>query len=126
MSTRNTPHRTTCERLDPAASRMAAMFFSVCSVWASTSAAISPVAGLRPACPDTKTRLPTAMPGEYGPTGDGRFAAVTRLSGVVIRSCYGTGRPSRESQFARALQMLPAENEADRRGQVTQMDRTKG
>src|SRR3954465_14870565 len=122
MSTRNTPHRTTCERLDPAASRMALMFFSVCSVWASTSAAISPVAGFRPACPDTNTRLPTAMPGEYGPTGEGRFSAVTRLSGVVMRSWYGTRCPPRECQFAGTLQRLAAQDESDRCREITEMD----
>jgi hypothetical protein len=41
-------------------------------------------ARLAPACPETKTRLPTIIPGEYGPTGLGRLPLVTAcsLSGI--------------------------------------------
>src|SRR5262249_10112741 len=77
MSTRNTPQRTTCCRLDPAASRIVAMFLRTCSVCASTPGASRPVPGSRPAWPETNTRLPTMTPGEYGPTGEGRLRLVT-------------------------------------------------
>ena len=39
----------------------------------STSGPSVPVAGSRPAWPETNTRLPKIMPGEYGPTGVGRL-----------------------------------------------------
>src|SRR5258707_1354213 len=63
--------------LEPAASRIVLTFFRTCSVCAVTSGATVPVAGSRPAWPDTKMRLPTIIPGEYGPTGVGRFLLVT-------------------------------------------------
>ena len=49
MSTRKTPQRITCWRLEPAASRMVAMFFITCSVWVVTSGPSAPVDGSRPA-----------------------------------------------------------------------------
>src|SRR5262245_18925799 len=93
MSTRNTPQRSTCCRLDPAASRMAFTFFKHCSVCCSTPPSTTrPVAGSVAPWPDTNTRRSSCMPGEYGPTGAGRFAARTGECGAFIMTSMSSLR----------------------------------
>src|SRR3984893_16228825 len=89
MSVRNTPQRSTCCRLEPAASRIDWTFFRHCSVCCSTSSAIRPVDESWPPWPETKIRRSKPMPGEYGPTGAGRLAARTGVwieVGFIMRS----------------------------------------
>src|SRR5205823_11720867 len=58
------------------------MFLRHCSVCASTFGASAPVVGSTPPWPETNTSRSNPIPGEYGPTGGGRFAARTGVCDI--------------------------------------------
>src|ERR1019366_6584634 len=106
MSTRNTPQRNTCCRLEPAASRIACTFLRHCVVCASTvSPASLPVAGSVAPWPETKINRSNRVLGEYGPRGLGSGIMVSRPDAMdrsTIRSTIRDTASRRADPRARA------------------------
>src|SRR5438874_1854690 len=71
MSARSSVTLTMSPGVQPAALRMASTFASISRVCASSPSASLPVAGSRPDCAATKTRLPARMACEYVPIAGG-------------------------------------------------------
>ena len=92
------------------------MFLSTCSVCASTSDAMVPLAGSTPPCPETKIRRSKPIPGEYGPTGAGRFGESLAVLGSV--RAYATA----EFRASLNLGLNPKEHEWVGQRVVTALD----